>query len=151
MTYPYAFDNDDDEFYTPPRIRPQCKSTPKPTVEVAWVEEGKQLRVENCVYDLTEAYYYRYEPTRLTQENVKDVAPEVVICYRRPVPGAKRYFVDPRNIDGTLQPLNTFQQLGAVPPDQVIWVVNLSGVNGKVARKLLRTYLKSIEKRAKTE
>jgi hypothetical protein len=148
MSDPLAYNFDDfyDETdYNPKPARQHRRRTAPSKADVAWVEEGKTIRVENRVYDLTQACHYHYEPARLTPENIRDVLTAVVICYRFPVPGAKRYFVNPRSTEGTLQPLNTQQQLQAVPADQVVWVVNLTEDKGKAARKLIRAYLKSIE------
>ena len=125
-----------------PTQQRQRRTTSK--ADVAWVDEGKTIRVENQVYDLTQACHYHYEPARLTPENIRDVSIAVVICYRFPIPGAKRYFVDPRSTEGALQPFNTLQQLQSVPADQVVWIVNLTEDKGKAARKLIRAYLKSI-------
>lgn len=107
--------------------------------------EGQQLRVQNAVYNLIETYCYGYEPATLNASNRQDTAQTAYFCYRFPVPGAKRYFVDPTSTEGSLQPLNTQLQLQSVPPFQVVWVVTFEEELGKAVRKLLRTYLRSLD------
>jgi len=111
---------------------------------IGWVIRGHQLRVKNVVYDLRQAVAYGYEPVKLTHDNRQDRAQTAYLCYRFPVPGAKRYFVDPADTGGTLRPLQTQHQLQSIPPEQVVWVVVFGDEVGQAVRKLFRDYLRSL-------
>jgi hypothetical protein len=98
------------------------------------------------VYDLSCAYFYHFDPPDLNKRNSCDRAQVAYIFYAIPVPGAKRYFVDPSSAEGTLQPLNTEKQLQSVPPQQIVWGVSFQDEEGKAVRKLLRAYFKSLSR-----
>ncbi|WP_008312860.1 hypothetical protein [Leptolyngbya sp. PCC 6406] len=91
---------------------------------VQWASTGLHFRVENRVYNLAQADYWELQPPKLSRDNRRDVVLAVHIHFRFPVPGAKRYFVDPDDLDGQLRPLNTAAQLQRVLPSQVVWVLS---------------------------
>ncbi|MCD8487855.1 MAG: hypothetical protein LRZ84_14255, partial [Desertifilum sp.] len=121
-----------------------AKSSSSSSSVVKWVVQGRQLQVGSQVYNLRQTYTYGYEPARLSSESQQDSTPMAYLAYQFPVPGAQRYAVDPDAVEGQLRPVKRLEQLQQVPAQQVVWMVVFTGETGKLVRRLLREYLRSL-------
>jgi|GEM_PF-6629510 len=131
---------------TKPKVTVLRKSAKVVPPDVYWLPglEGQMVQVKNQVYDLTQAYFYAYEPEKIVPAFKDDVTPSVMLCYQVPIPGVKRFFVDPTSLDGALRPLNTEQQLQSMQrlTYQIVWVATFQDELGTALRKLMRDYFK---------